>query len=81
MKGCVYSTRTVKQPSKRSVSYANGTLLTRLGTVVWEVRGRPVFRYVGVCVYCMFWGPALTGGESPFSTFIKGAFSIVTTTA
>lgn len=78
MKGCVFTTRTVKQPSKHCASYANGTLLCGNGEVDLYLvcAGRCVFS-----LHALGRGGALTVGESPFSTFIKGAFSIVTTTA
>lgn len=81
MNGCMYSTCTMKQSSKPSANMAFYMLMVPCVLACVGTGGRPVVCCVDVCFYGMCWGPALTVGESPFSTFIKGAFSIVTTTA
>lgn len=81
MKGCMYSTCAMKQSSKPSANTVFYTLMAPCVLGCVGTGGRPVVCCVDVCFYGMCWGLVLTVGESPFSAFIKGAFSIVTTTA
>lgn len=77
----MYHDAVFQTTGKHSVLYDNGGLLACLGRVVRVCEGE-LHLVALVCVFSeRVRGLVLTVGESPFSTFIKGAFSIVTTTA